>query len=236
VRSTEVLKIIEILRKVSKSLVRDFYEIITLQNSKGLLNFFSNLCQRTELFLSRELKKFKHDLCLQDDVLFFAVSGKKNLLRGIPHFAIAVMLKRKNKPYLTVIEAPIIKTTFWAQVGCGAFFEDLAGIAKLKVKSVLDMQDNLVLLDTAHSLLDLKSLDCRFFAACVMDAVYVACAKADAFVLNAKNYNSDLILLCSLLVQESGGVKLKAGDHIVLGSAKIAQGIQDVISQNAHEI
>ena len=64
------------------------------------------------------------------------LDGTNNFVLGIPYFSATIALQRNNRTIFAVTHNPILKTTYWAEKGQGAFLND----KRLAVSREVDMQ------------------------------------------------------------------------------------------------
>ena len=124
--------------KASKVLIKDFGEIEKLQVSKkGPKDFVTNSDFKVEKIIIDELKKAKPNYSIlseekgaefnkdKDNIwIIDPIDGTINYLHGIPHFAISIALKSKDKIVAGLIYDPIKDEMFYAEKNSGAFFNN----------------------------------------------------------------------------------------------------------------
>ena len=126
--------------KASKSLIRDFGEVEKLQVSKkGPYDFVTKTDKHVEKILIEELSKTKKNYSFiseetgyinnkdKDNVwIIDPIDGTTNFLHGIPHFAISIALKSKEKIISGLIFDPIKDEMFFAERNKGAYLNNLS--------------------------------------------------------------------------------------------------------------
>ena len=124
--------------KASKSLIRDFGEVEKLQVSKkGPYDFVTKTDKHVEEILIEELSKTKKNYSFiseetgyinnkdKDNVwIIDPIDGTTNFLHGIPHFAISIALKSKEKIISGLIFDPIKDEMFFAERNKGAYLNN----------------------------------------------------------------------------------------------------------------
>jgi myo-inositol-1(or 4)-monophosphatase len=192
--------------KAAKGLVRDFGELEHLQISrKGLGDFVSAADHRSDKILIQELSKAKpdynfiteesghiqnsdSDFCWVIDPL----DGTSNFLHAIPHFAIAIALKRKDDVVAALTYDPIKDEMFWAEKGKGAFLNK----RKIYVSNRKEFDTCLASVGwlntdpTKGNIISKLNVfeqmgSMRQFGSAALDLAYVAAGRLDAYVFNA---------------------------------------------------
>jgi myo-inositol-1(or 4)-monophosphatase len=229
--SNEIKKITEIIRKVCNPVVRDFHEIQRIRDSRNISDFFKHCYTRVENFLVYELKDYKEKAQIDYKIILFPIDGKRNFINGIPFFTVSVLLKYENEPFICVIEAPLFNCTFWAEKDSGAFLEDLTGVKRLKVSNTSDINNALVLINSmeADSLVNFNNY--RYFGSNTLNAAYVACGSADAFIIDTKKVNYNMVLLAKLIIEESKGKVLQHKDELIFSNFNLAENIKNTLEE-----
>ena len=124
--------------KASKYLIRDFGEVEKLQVSiKGPSDFVSNADTKAEKIIIEELTKSRKNYSILSEEIGYIrnndidnvwvidpIDGTTNFLHGVPHFAISIALKSKNKIIAGLIYDPIKDEMFYAEKDNGAYFNN----------------------------------------------------------------------------------------------------------------
>ncbi|CAO5677952.1 MAG: Inositol-1-monophosphatase [Holosporales bacterium] len=192
--------------KASKGILRDFGELEHLQISrKGLGDFVSAADQRCEKILINELSKAKPEYNfiteesgdIQNSESDFCwiidpIDGTSNFLHAIPHFAIAIALKRKDDVLAALTYDPIKDEMFWAEKGKGAFLNK----RRIRVSNRKEFDTCIVSLgwlntdDTKKNVIEKLPLFDQFgsirqMGSAALDLAYVASGRLDAYIFNA---------------------------------------------------
>ncbi|ACZ49365.1 inositol monophosphatase family protein [Anaplasma centrale str. Israel] len=135
--SPVVSVMLKAVRRSSRGLVRDFNEIRCLQPSHTAAGEFARAAHvRSSRIISEELQAYKQECeILFDDVgtiqdpskLFWFVSpidSRTNFTNGLPYFATAVALVKDEEVVAAVIDAPVLRETFYADKNLGSFAEN----------------------------------------------------------------------------------------------------------------
>jgi len=168
------------------------------------------------------------------------LDGTTNFLHGIPHFAISIALRHRNRLEAALIYDPIRQEMFTASRGGSAQLND----RRIRVSGVATLEN--ALLGTGfpfrHPLhqpaylsmfsgLFGKCVEIRRAGAASLDLAYVACGRLDAFwEIGLKPWD---LAGGALLVQEAGGLVSDFGGgndfmqtgNIVAGNPKVFKGL-----------
>lgn len=139
------------------------------------------------------------------------LDGTNNFSRGIPFFNTSIALAHGSKVVAGVVYNPILKETFFAERGKGAFLND----KPIHVSQTKSVKNSFLFLCDGHSSesrhkglrlfneFKTRSLDLRKLGAAALELAYVACGRADGFVTvgaNAWDWSAG-----NLLIEEAGG-------------------------------
>ncbi|MGL1919625.1 MAG: inositol monophosphatase [Hyphomicrobiales bacterium] len=142
------------VRKVARSLVRDFGEVENLQISrKGPQDFVTSSDIRIETRLIEELKEARPGYGILSEEageeigtdkthrwILDPIDGTMNFMHANPQFCISLALEREGKLHAAVIYNPITDELYEAEIGRGAFLNDM----KLKMAGREHIADALV--------------------------------------------------------------------------------------------
>ena len=210
--SSNLNLMIKAVEKASKSLIRDFGEIEKLQVSKkGPYDFVTKTDKHVEKILIEELLKSKKNYSFiteesgkiknkdSDNIwIIDPIDGTTNFLHGIPHFAICIALKSKDKIVSGLIFDPIKDEMFFAEKDKGAYLNN----QRLRVsnKSLIDE----CLFSSNQKGIKLSNLNTRISGCAALDLAYVASGRLDGFFHNKINIWD--VAAGALLVEEAGGI------------------------------
>jgi myo-inositol-1(or 4)-monophosphatase len=132
------------------------------------------------------------------------VDGTLNFAHGLPFFAIAITLLKKEKPIVCVVYAPVLKEFFHAVVGKGAFLNG----KRIRVSTTKKINDgfycgnvfNLCTLKNKIGRHVVRSLGCTS-----LELAYIACGHLTARI-RLKGYDPYDFAAGILLVTEAGGL------------------------------
>jgi len=203
---------IKAAEKASKSIIRDFGEVEKLQVSKkGPYDFVTKTDKHVEKILIEELSKIKKNYSFiteetgiinnadKDNIwIIDPIDGTTNFLHGIPHFAICIALKSKNKIVSGLVFDPIKDEMFFAEKDKGAYLNN----QRLRV-SKKNSIDN-CLFSSNHEGVKFSDLNMRYSGCAALDLAYVACGRLDGFFHNKINLWD--VAAGEILVKEAGGI------------------------------
>ncbi|UQD54706.1 inositol monophosphatase family protein [Anaplasma phagocytophilum] len=129
---------INAVRKSSRGLVRDFNEIRYLKSSYIAASEFTRAAySRSSAIIAEELSAYRQGLEIffegtrdhrELGPMFWYVStidSRTNFMRGLPYFATAVALIKDEAVVAAVVDAPILRETYYAEKGYGTFVESV---------------------------------------------------------------------------------------------------------------
>ena len=210
--SSNLNLMIKAAEKASKSLIRDFGEVEKLQVSKkGPYDFVTKTDRNVEKILIEELSKTKKNYSfISEEVgkidnkdkenvwIIDPIDGTTNFLHGIPHFAISIALKSKEKVVSGLIFDPIKDEIFFAERNKGAYLNN----HRMRVSNKNSIED--CLFSSNHEGVKFSNLNMRYSGCSALDLAYVASGRLDGYFHNKINIWD--IAAGALMVEESGGI------------------------------
>ena len=210
--SSNLNLMIKAAEKASKSLIRDFGEVEKLQVSKkGPYDFVTKTDRNVEKILIEELSKTKKNYSfISEEVgkidnkdkenvwIIDPIDGTTNFLHGIPHFAISIALKSKEKIVSGLIFDPIKDEMFFAESNKGAYLNN----HRMRVSNKNSIED--CLFSSNHEGVKFSNLNMRYSGCSALDLAYVASGRLDGYFHNKINIWD--IAAGALMVEESGGI------------------------------
>ena len=210
--SSNLNLMIKAAEKASKSLIRDFGEVEKLQVSKkGPYDFVTKTDRNVEKILIEELSKTKKNYSfISEEVgkinnkdkeniwIIDPIDGTTNFLHGIPHFAISIALKSKEKIVSGLIFDPIKDEMFFAEKNKGAYLNN----HRMRVSNKNSIED--CLFSSNHEGVKFSNLNMRYSGCAALDLAYVASGRLDGYFHNKINIWD--IAAGALMVEESGGI------------------------------
>ena len=221
----------EAVHKASKGLVRDFFEIESLQvSSKGTNDFVSIADERTEQLLFDELHKARPDYhFLMEErgevagkdscpyrFIVDPLDGTINFLHGMPQFCITVALEQthangQKEIIAAVTKAPILKELYFAEKGQGTWFEDANGKrSRLRVANRNSLDQTLIYAGSLKQDLDWVAPlhqqvpGIRCLGTTALALAYLSAGQMDAFIQRQPKLWD--VAAGLLLVKEAGGI------------------------------
>ncbi|MCD6034342.1 MAG: inositol monophosphatase [Rickettsiales bacterium] len=215
--------------KAARGLVRDFGEVENLQVSrKGPKDFVSEADLRAEQTLVEDLQFARpgYSFLVEESGeipgdnkeyrwIIDPLDGTMNFLHGIPQFATAIALEKKDASgkseiIAAVAHAPILKETYWAEKGKGAFVTNERGEERLRVANRRTLDNSLLATGSFHPERPLivtlapHMSGIRASGSSVLDLAYTAAGRYDVFA--HKNAYAWDYATGILLVREAGGM------------------------------
>ncbi len=241
--------IMDAIRKSSRGLVRDFGEVENLQVSrKGAKDFVTSADLRAESAIIKELQKARPSYSILSEEAGYIkgddkeycwiidpLDGTNNFMHGFGFFCTTVALEKtlangKKEIVAAVTEAPILRETFWAEKGRGAWMEtaEKSGATRLKVSARTKLSDSLLAIGSFNS--DVQgdgSILGEFVAnrcngSTALGLAYTAAGKFDCFIHNgAKPW--DIAAGVLLVLEAKGAVSdIKGGQKMFETNGVIA--------------
>jgi len=237
------------MHKAVKGLLRDFNEVSQLQVSqKGPGNFVTIADKRTEELIYAELHKARssYGFIMEEggeikgeDVAFRWIvdplDGTTNFLHSLPYFCVTFALEKthvdgRKEIIAAITEAPILKETYWAEKGHGAWVEDATGnVQRLRVANRKVLTDALLCVGSLRRELDMllpirsHVAGIRCLGSTALALAYVASGRLDIFLQQQVEVWD--MAAGILLVKEAGGVVCDlAGSENMLTHGSILAG------------
>ena len=203
---------IKAAEKASKSLIRDFGEVEKLQVSKkGPYDFVTKTDKYVEKILIEELSKTKKNYSFiseetgkinnkdKDNIwIIDPIDGTTNFLHGIPHFAISIALKSKERIISGLIFDPIKDEMFFAEKNKGAYVNN----QRMRVSNKSCLED--CLFSSNHEGVKFSNFNMRYSGCAALDLAYVASGRLDGYFHNKINIWD--IAAGALMIEEAGGI------------------------------
>jgi len=240
------------VRNIGKSIVRDYSEIEKLQNSlKPQLNFVQRTNSKINANLSSALTKLKKESSILDlnskhnsnCWILESIDSVKNFARGIPSFCSVVGSIEKDILNSCVIYSPVSDDLCVFHRGSGGYHNGL----RMRVSEIKQFNASLLgifreyegeneskFMELIRKKLYKKSVSFRESGSLFIDVCNVGYGKLDCCLSVNIPLNSHK--LCSLIIQETGGIShyIKKGDkHISIFSNKsIGNFIKEMIEDS----
>lgn len=246
--STTISIMLKAARKAARGLIRDFGEVENLQVSrKGTAGFVSSADLKAEQVLLEELQTARPTYGFlmeergviqgkENDYRFIVdpLDGTTNFLHGIPYFCISIALEKllhngKREIVASVIDAPALRETYWAEKGAGAWVErgaeSLVSQSRLRVSGRKLLSDALIMnggfeagsleyRQKIYALINSGAI-VRSFGSSALALAYLAAGRADVYLQSGEKPWD--IAAAILMIKEAGGIVTdnKGGDTMV---------------------
>lgn len=200
---------IEVVKKASNAIHREFNEIERLQSTKNYLGFVAGAYDKIEKNLTFELNKAKPDFAVSKKLLaskgkYFLITpidGIENLSRGIGLFTICVCLIDENNTVLaSIVHNPIMDEMYFAEKGNGTYRDGFRSLERVRVSDRKDLKGAIIASngDVAKTEATLRNSGCVS-----LDFAYLSAGKVDSAV--AFDVQAGSVMSGVLLVKEAGG-------------------------------
>lgn len=116
---------------VSKSIVRDFFEIQNLKKSNNLMQFLDNTKYRARQNFWKQVKE--NDLLfegLECQWVFIPIDGTRNFISGIHAFTVVIIVLLDGIPVFATIYSPLMRELFVCESGLAVYIEDYQNCTK----------------------------------------------------------------------------------------------------------
>ena len=220
--SASIAVMAEACLKVSGAIMRDYYELQCLQNSrKPLDSFYNNLHQRVEQRLGDALMRARPEFRFYDSALggegdFWVLSvleSAKNFQHSLPFFTLAIaQIRRDEQGNIETISAlvmlPILKELYFAEKNKGAWFCSFEFSQEkpqaIKSSGRVVKEDMLVATNTTD--VPLSSVQTRNLGSDALSIIYAASGKFDAAIIAGPLYQNNV---AALLIAKEAGLKIE---------------------------
>lgn len=240
-------------RKAGNLLIKAYENPAAVQvDSKGENDLVTNFDRNAEALIIETIKKAypEHTIIAEESGLsqtgdsdtqwiIDPIDGTHNFARNLPHFAISIAVRIKDRTEAAVVYDPIRNELFTASRGQGA---QLNGY-RIRVSNAKDL--NQTLISVALPFKRRQFTDCYFallqtlFAKCgdirrtgsaALDLAYIAAGRLDGFIeIGLKPWD---IAAGELILRESGGVVTDfVGGHNYLNSGNTIAGNPKVVKE-----
>jgi myo-inositol-1(or 4)-monophosphatase len=224
--------LLKALRSSCRQLARDYGEIEQLQPTiKGAGDFVQAASSRIDLNIINELQKVRPSFHLlssesgyypplslrNEDIQYYwsvnILDGKDNFWHALPYVTMSVAVTKHQEGQLTdviaaCIDAPLLRETYWAEKGKGAWLEKAGGTRgdRLRVSGRKQLSHALWSSDERDLSFFSDTLiqkNHRYFGCTSLESAYVASGKMDIVML--RNPSLNIAAPMSLLIREAGG-------------------------------
>ncbi|GAB4162504.1 MAG: inositol monophosphatase [Rickettsiaceae bacterium] len=243
----EIGLIVDATRQASRFLLRDYFELETLQTSnRSSLNFSQKSCTRVSQVLQERLTKYFNTVIFDSQevdkvnftgkaVLVETIDGYFNLTRSLPFFAIMVtVVVRKDDKLIaekSVMNFPALGEIYYVEKGKGAWLErhasNFPGATRLRVSGTEEVKDAII--STPLSLIELAKpfQGVRIFESCAYSLAQLIAGKIDIIIAEPSNLTASGV---QLFTEEAAGACQTHGQRVVASNFKLTEKIKQLFS------
>jgi len=223
--------LIQIIKKTTIPLLRDYKEISFLKNSSASSQKFALNAQKRnkEILTSNFTEYFPDYTVIQNTadippnvpyILLDPLEGITNMQNGLPFFGIITIIHIPNKPTLGLISLPCIDYFISAQAGQPPLIENVK--EGLKTKSKLSTASSLVLANNVSNNLLMQfpqASNIRALGSVAYAILLMLQGKAGMIAID----HTDLmgVRICDLFILNSGGFKTKTENFYIYSGKKL---------------
>ena len=212
------------VRQSSKALIRDFSEIRYMQSSyTAASNFTRSAYLRSKKIITEVLYNYRQDYSIIfDDVrdvsnvgenFWFVnpIDSRTNFINYLPYFATVIAFFRQGEPVAAIIDAPILKETFYVEKGVGSFSENVQSrYIKMHVgnkqsisRAVIDFVITHLNVNIIDNHLNSQAVIIRAMGSMALGFAYLCAASYDALIYSHLNKYQSAV--GRLFIEESKG-------------------------------
>ncbi len=238
--------IIDVTRKASRFLQRDYFELENLQSSdRGTASFCQKACGKTLQILQEGLSKYFKTINfdnkgvitknLSGKVIFVKIlDGLYNFERAMPFFAIMVtIISKKGNEIIaakSVMNFPALAEIYYAEKGKGAWLErhssNIYGTSRLRVSGVSNVQEALVVSsNNEFEIISKKFKNIRIFESYTYALTLLISGKIDSLILKPRQVSSAGV---KLFIEEAGGAISLRNNLLIASNFKLHKKINQL--------
>ena len=230
------------IHESARFMQRDFGEIVQLQNSRRGVEDFTHKCYarlQNKLVGALEEKRPKYGIISANeatpkDEYFFCVepiSGIDNFQRSIPFCGIAVALFKQeagtSEALAFSIHNPILRETFYAGKGIGAWFENYNETTVPKSRMRVSNQGSF--LDAIVSApFEIETTLSRRLGSSLLEMAYLSAGRMDIVVHKAESL---LTQAAFMMVREAGGYVEEKGDQCLSSNDALRRAASEIFNE-----
>lgn len=241
--SPTIKYLLDVIAKSSKSLLRDYNELVYMQSSiKPTDDFVHRSRTRSATLIIDEIeyqRKYVPNILVDGQfknlnskytVIIEPLDGVSNFQHALPFFAIAVSLKDEEKQEVVaaVIEIPTLREVFFAEKNNGAWHDSYLNSAssggRLRVAQRAEKAAMYFAAD--HFIAPLKNQTLMINAPLLAIAMF-SFGRFDACIFN--DFSKDHQAMCELIVKEAGGTFYRHKESTVLAYDKSFAELKKII-------
>ncbi|PCJ26110.1 MAG: hypothetical protein COA94_05465 [Rickettsiales bacterium] len=239
--------VVDAMRKASRFLQRDYFELEHLQASGSKTSSFcQKACTKVMHTLHDELKRYYQTIIFSSDevkstnfsgkaALVETLDGLGNLERALPFFAIMVtIISNKDGEIVAdkaIINLPALNEIYYAEKGRGAWVErhssNISGASRVRVSGAQSEQDAVVSGGREQMGKAFKSFkNVRFFDSYTYALTLLVSGKIDALMLETRMISLAGI---QLLLLEAGGSTHEKDGLLIASNFKLHDKIKQLL-------
>ncbi|NRB10540.1 MAG: inositol monophosphatase [Rickettsiaceae bacterium] len=228
--------LIEAIRKSTRFLHRDYFELEGLQSlSKNCDAFVKKSCHKLYENLVTNIQKYHPQIFYSIDdfkesnftgsaALIEILDGTNNLTRSLPYFAsiVTIVTKKGSDVFAEkiIINFPALNELYYAEKGKGAWVEkyssNYTGKARVRVSGVNDI-NSVTLATNLEQITEATNItkNIRVFNSYAYSIALLIAGKIDVCLFEKRDIS---YLGINLIIQEAGGITNLNDSNIVIGS------------------
>ncbi len=243
----DISLIIDAIRKASRFLQRDYFELENLQSSSKATEIFCNRsCSKTLERLNELLGKYYKTIIFENQavsntefsdraVIVEILDGFGNLSRSLPFFGTMVTIINKKYDKIvaekSIMNFPVLGEIYYTEKGKGVWLErslsNLSGASRVRVSGINDFKDSIVATNFSNfNLAQNISTNLRMFESNIYNLSLLVSGKVDALITNSRNI---LDPGTELFITEAGGNYHKQEDLVIASNFKLHEKIKSLL-------
>ncbi|MGN7619111.1 MAG: inositol monophosphatase family protein [Ehrlichia sp.] len=238
-------------RQSSKALIRDFSEIRYMQSSyTAASNFTRSAYLRSKKIISEGLYNYRQnysiifddtrDVSSVGENFWFVnpIDSRTNFINYLPYFATVIAFFRHGEPISAIIDAPILKETFYVEKGVGAFSENVQSrYVKMHVggkqsisRAIIDFVITRLNVNIIDSQLSSQAVIIRAMGSVALGFSYLCSASYDALIYSQLNKYQAAV--GKLFIEESKGRVVYDNDLFIASNFTLCDYLRKKFSGN----
>lgn len=235
--SPTIKYLLDVIGKASKSVLRDYNELVYMQNSiRPTADFVKKSRKRSADLMLEEIsnqRKYTPNIAFEDQVknvnnkytvIIEPLDGLKNFQRAIPLFTIAASLKdeEKGEVIATVIEVPALREVYFAEKNNGAWHDSFLNSASSGSRLRVSKRQNIADMYFSSEVFIPEMADNLFIAhSPLLSIAMLSSGSLDACIFKEENASS--FLHASLIAEEAGGESFQINNLSVFATNTAGQ-------------
>lgn len=227
---------------VSKSIVRDFFEIQTLKKSHNLMLFLDRTKSRARQNFWNQINE--NSLLFEGldcQWVFIPIDGTRNFISGIHAFSVVVIVLLNGIPVFATIYSPLMHELFVCESGLAVYMEDYQNFTK-RLEAVTNKHNIMIDTNTTDEIKlpkivgDIK-INYRNIGSTSLCMMYVAACRLEACVrYSADKHIPKYIFFISDLIKSAKVSCYSEGGIFLVGNQQMYSFILDSIKDLCNDI